>query len=65
MSNVHIYLCQMYILIYVLINVLICDYGITVGTCVHVYKHYSANCRVSRSDGCAGIDVSSYTSAYI
>ena len=50
---------------YVVINALICGCGITVGTCVHVYKHYSADCCVYRPDGCAGFDVSSNTSAYI
>ena len=48
-----------------LINALICGYCHTVGTCVHVYKHYSADCWVSRTDRCAGNDVSSNSIAYI
>ena len=51
------------IIIWILIALLICS--ITLGTCVHVYKHYSAHCWVSGSDGCPGIDVSSNTIAYI
>jgi hypothetical protein len=38
---------------------------ITVGSCVHVYKHFSAHCWVSGPVGCPGIDVCSNTIACI
>jgi hypothetical protein len=38
---------------------------IPLDTCVHVQKHYCANCSVQRSDGCAGTDVNSNCNANV
>ncbi len=52
-----------WLIIWLMMSLLLCC--ITVGSRVHVYKHFTAHCWVSGPVGCPGIDVCSNTIAYI